>query len=880
MMFPLMSSMVVSLVLQLALISPLIHGFTNHLMVTPQSPVVQIGTNVTATCVILNTTEVTADDLYWKINSSIIPKEYYTKINASAVSVTLHITDEVGAWLFCAARSTSHYINPSKDRFLHGIFIKKGYHPEKPENLSCKAMQEGRWISGNLTCRWDSASRQTESVPTSYTLFVEEHPGPIFNVTTQDTKITVRMDVFPHHTSLVVRVVAHNSLGKAESEHLEKEAKEFVKTFPPSNVKVFAEEMFPTSLLIEWEHPIERVYLKLAYQIRFCPHGSHVWRHVSVPEEYTEKDITSFRLQNLRPFQQYDVQVRCKSRRGGYWSDWSANVTQTTPEDSPASKPDLWMLYAGGGEVQLVCKDPEMSNGRITAFNVTIQRSGNDSSEQEVVPVQQSGATWMSRQGITPLRRVSLANQKFIKACATASNSVGTSPKACLHVPSSPSGRHRVEGMKVWSQDGQMFVEWKRPNSSAVSEYVIQWSDRTHTDWQRENGRTNKTAIKGKLQSFVCYNITVYPIRAGWLLKPTSLEAYLEQGAPLEGPSVTRTVPGYDHAVLEWSTVPLERRQGFITNCTVFYRRNDKPPGTYADPPKAMAVPANATSITLTQLSGNTKYEVWVGMSTIAGMRNGTPHTFNTLKHAPGMVEGIVVGVSLCFLFLVLMVIILCIYKKDVIKENFWPQIPNPGESTIGNWSPGYPLQAETPKENCVTGVSVLDVGVCEVKLGFEDDKTSLSLKKDKYLSEEHSSGIGGSSCMSSPRQSVSDSDEGPDLADSTASTVQYSSVVASSGYKGQTPGSQSQHSIFSRSESTQPLLDSEEHPDVLLQRSPRETVFPPNPDDFRPLGGEQQPFCPLKEDAEQTPESDSLQDDTGAPLSSYMPQLAGYRPQ
>ncbi len=69
-----------------------------------------------------------------------------------------------------------------------------------------------------------------------------------------------------------------------------------------------------------------------------------------------------------------------------------------------------------------------------------------------------------------------------------------------------------------------------------------------------------------------------------------------------------------------------------------------------------------------------------------------------------------------------------------------------------------------------------------------EEDKGVLPLKKDKYLSEEHSSGIGGSSCMSSPQHSVSDSDEG-DSGQTTASTVQYS--VLASSYKGQTPSHQ-----------------------------------------------------------------------------------------
>lgn len=189
-----------------------------------------------------------------------------------------------------------------------------------------------------------------------------------------------------------------------------------------------------------------------------------------------------------------------------------------------------------------------------------------------------------------------------------------------------------------------------------------------------------------------------------------------------------------------------------------------------------------------------------------------------------------------------------------------------------------------------MSGVCVLDEDVCDVKHGFEEDKASLSLKKDKYLSEEHSSGIGGSSCMSSPRQSVSDSDEGADMADTTASTVQYSSVVASSGYKGQTPSSQPQHSIFSRSESTQPLLDCEENQDMLAQEGGRhfqlsftqgtENQDTADRDDFKQMQLDQQDFCPIEEDTEWTPPDSQSADAKPGPVSSYMPQLNGYRPQ
>lgn len=107
------------------------------------------------------------------------------------------------------------------------------------------------------------------------------------------------------------------------------------------------------------------------------------------------------------------------------------------------------------------------------------------------------------------------------------------------------------------------------------------------------------------------------------------------------------------------------------------------------------------------------------------------------------------------------------------------------------------------------------DVSVVEIEANNKkpcpDDLKSLDLfKKETVSAEGHSSGIGGSSCMSSSRPSISSNEEN-ECAQSTASSVQYSTVVHS-GYRHQAPAVQ----VFSRSESTQPLLDSEERPEDL----------------------------------------------------------------
>lgn len=873
----------------------------NHLVIAPQSPVLRIGTNFTATCVITNTAEITADDLYWKLSETTVSTDQYTKINSSALNVTIPITSERNEWLLCHSREVSPYVVLNKGKFIHGIFLTKGYLPGKPENLSCVAVQNQKVISTNISCRWDPVGRQVNSVPTSYTLTVAVHPSHPSspnqggNVTTTQTSAQVALEIYPCHMILEIWVEAHNALGRIESEHLKEDADWFVKTDPPSDIRVISEESFANTLLIKWHHPIDETYMTLVYEIRYCSNGSDSWTYVSHVD--MAKSVLSYRLQDLQPDTVYIIQLHCKTiRGGGYWSDWSTNTTNRTPEARPASKPDLWRVISDGDSinerrVEVICKDPVLANGRIRRFDMKIEKLGNESVQWESVLVNRSESDGGPRQRkVTVLKQINLADDKSVEVHVAARNSVGRSDEARLVVPEKASEPAPVKNLKVWPQEGQLWVEWKPPSSKHVSEYVVEWVSGDKIDWKRENRSTRRTVIEANLEKFVRYNVSVYPMYSGKTGKAASAEAYVEEGAPLEGPGVRLNgKPGCNKVELVWKEIPLHKRRGFITHYTVFY--------TSGTTVHNATVSANTTSYTLKSLSRNTKYDAWVVVSTARGSAKGSNHSFTTLKYDIVVIEAIVVGVSLGFLFIVLMIMLLCIYKKDAIKENFWPRIPNPGESTIGNWSPDYPLKAETPKENCLSGISVLDVDVCNGKCVFEEDKASLPLKKDKYLSEEHSSGIGGSSCMSSPRQSVSDSDEGGDMADTTASTIQYSSVVASNGYKGQTPSSQAQQAVFSRSESTQPLLDSEENSDMMLQEGSRQSQRfthtarhhdSSDPADFNQLEMEQREvlgpldFCPLEEDSEQMTPTDGQSADwlPAASVSSYMPQLGGYRPQ
>lgn len=816
---------------------------------------VEVGKEFTAICSISKDSKCDAADIEWFFGNTKVPESFYHKLNNSAVSLTVNISSEKSNPLKC---QTSKMINQDSS-CVYGIYLEKGYPPLKPENLQCVAVQEGKRVSSKLNCSWDPGKRDP-LIPTTYTLTVSTGYSSV-NISSEKplaNGLILDLMTFPHHLNLNVYVEAKNGLQTVRSEELSSESEAFVKPNPPLNVSLIPEENFPTTLMVRWLSPIDKVALEVKYNIRFCESGSENWREVD--QRYTESSTTSYRLQFLEPYTEYVVQMRNIDHKNlGYWSDWSPNVTARTPEDVPKSKPDLWSVYDvdtnGSTVVTLIWNDPKKSNGKIKAYNITV-KEGN---RQETMIVH------------SKKQRIYIKNKVFIKM--TANNSVGVSPPATLliHKPGHVlhGGIEKVE----WSvSDGQILVRWpKEPN---VSEYVVQWISvpENEINWQRVPSR-NLTAQLDGLKPFTCYNISVYPIfqgkHAGVIYnqpgKPGHVEAYLKEGPPLVGPAVEEPETRKDRVHLKWTEISIEQRQGFLTNYTIFYKTGNVE--------KSVIVQPDQRSYNLTGLDSSTMYEVHIMASTKEGSVNGSILIFSTNKFDAGEIELYVVAVCLSFLFLIVFIMLFILKKKEMIKKIFWPQVPDPHFSTVASWLPDdCPAKADCPRESTLVDVSVMEVDMFDGKPSDEDSKGQLPLKKDKYLSEENSSGIGGSSCMSSPRQSVSSSDEA-DSGQTTASTVQYSSVVASA-YKGQTPGSQ--QSAFRRSDSTQPLLDCEEnhepgsppHTNSYFRR-PR-TLEPLHPGE-----GDSLTFSPMEE--EDTP---TLTEDAPDSTPSYMPQRNGYRPQ
>lgn len=767
--------------------------------ITPESPVVRSGSNFTAICVLtekcVEKYSVSANDIYWKQKHVVVPNEQSTVINRTA-SIATVINVSSSFPLTCNIRLFGQ-INQT----IYGIIVTTGLPPEKPTNLSCIVKEKKKMK--NMMCQWNPGRKTM--LDTNFTLKSEWATEKFDDCITKRgdpiTSCTVNFEpVF--YVDLQVWVEAENELGKVISDPINFDPVDRFMPDPPYNLLVTFSKMIPTILRLSWVNSNQLPQLK--YIIQYKAKDASTWNQV--PPEDTLYTRTSFTVQDLKPFTEYVFRIRCMKADGfGFWSNWSEEASGVTYQDRPSRAPSFWYKIIPSPAhdyrtVQFIWKTlpPFEANGIILDYEVILTRWQSQSQNYTVNDTELN---------------VNLTDDLYI-ATLTARNLVGRSDTSVLSIPACDfTAVDPVKDLKAFPKDNMLWVEWTPPKES-VSKYIIEWrmlSDKLPSvlDWQQENGTVQRTYLRGKLKESKCYLITVTPVYAVGPGSPESIKAYLKQAPPSEGPTVRTKKVGKNEAVLEWDHLPVDAQNGFIRNYTIFYKTGN---GNYT----AVNVDSSHTEYTLSSLTSDTLYRVKMAAYTDEGGNEGPEFTFNTPKFAQGEIEAIVVPVCLAFLLITLLGVLFCFNKRDLIKKHIWPNVPDPSKSHIAQWSPHTPPRNNfNPKDQIYSDGNFTDVSVVEIepndKKPFPEELKSLDLfKKEKNSTEGHSSGIGGSSCMSSSRPSISSNDEN-ESAQNTSSTVQYSTVVHS-GYRHQVPSVQ----VFSRSESTQPLLDSEERPEDL----------------------------------------------------------------
>ncbi|XP_034379200.1 interleukin-6 receptor subunit beta [Arvicanthis niloticus] len=762
----------------------------------PEFPVVQRGSNFTAICVLkekcLHQYLVNASYIVWKTNHVAVPKEQVTVINRTTSSVTFTDMTLQNVQLTCNILSFGQI-----EQNVYGTTILSGFPPDIPTNLSC-IVNEGK----NMQCHWDPG-RETY-LETNYTLKSEWATEKFPDCQTKHGTSCIVSYRPIYFVNMEVWVEAENALGKASSESVNFDPVDKVKPSPPHNLSVTNSEELSSILKLSWVNSGLGGDLRLKSDIQYRTKDASTW--IQVPLEDTVSPRTSFTVQDLKPFTEYVFRIRSIKEDGrGYWSDWSEEASGTTYEDRPSKPPSFWYKINPSHtqeyrSARLIWKALPLSdaNGKILDYEVILTQSKSISQMYTV-----TGTELV----------VNLTNNRYVASLA-ARNVVGKSAAAVLTIPGSHfRASHPVVDLKAFPKDNLLWVEWTPPSKS-VNKYIIEWCVLSENspcipDWQQEDATVNRTHLRGSLLESKCYLITVTPVFTSGPGSPESMKAYLKQSAPSRGPTVRTKKVGKNEAVLEWDQLPVDDQNGFIRNYSISYR-------TSVGKETVVHVDSSHTEYTLSSLSSDTLYMVRMAAYTDEGGKDGPEFTFTTPKFAQGEIEAIVVPVCLAFLLTTLLGVLFCFNKRDLIKKHIWPNVPDPSKSHIAQWSPHTPPRHNfNSKDQMYSDGNFTDVSVVEIEANNKkpcpDDLKSLDLfKKDKMSTEGHSSGIGGSSCMSSSRPSISSNEEN-ESAQSTASTVQYSTVVHS-GYRHQVPSVQ----VFSRSESTQPLLDSEERPEDL----------------------------------------------------------------
>ncbi|XP_072461703.1 interleukin-6 receptor subunit beta isoform X2 [Notamacropus eugenii] len=766
--------------------------------IVPESPIIAPNTTFTAVCVLgeecLSDPHLNANQIFWKVKDTYVPKEQYTVLNRTAASVTLENLSSLGGLLTC-----NILLYGQIEQTIYGIQIRMGWAPEKPKNLRCIVNGQS-----NMKCQWDPG-KETH-LETTYVLKSEWPTRQLADcIPPPNVNNSCTVDMVVVYVNMDVWVVATNALGNVSSDRINFDPIDIVQLLPPYNVTVSNSKEMSSILKVSWANPVDKPFEGLKYNIRYRARDASNW--TLIPPEDTASTRDSFTVQYLKPFTDYVFSIRCMNIEGrGFWSNWSAESSGVTYEAKPSNAPSFWYTIdpsQGHGYrlVHLKWKTLPRSeaNGRILDYKVTL-RKGKTSHLSEC-----TNDTKLTLNITDDLYVVSL----------TARNKVGSSDPSTLTVPGRDFKAHPITNLRAFPKDNELWVEWTPPNEP-VNKYVVEWcvfSDNLPCtpEWQQETNTTKLTYLRGNLMKSKCYLITVIPVYNDGPGSPQSVKAYLKQARPSRGPFVRTKKVGKNEAVLVWEHLPVDDQNGFIRNYTIFYR-------TSSGNETAVHVNSSHTEYTLAPLTSDTLYMVRMAAYTDEGGQDGPEFTFTTPKFAQGEIEAIVVPVCLAFLLTTLLGVLLCFNKLDLIKKHIWPNVPDPSKSHIAQWSPHTPTRHNLhPKDQMYpegnftdTDVSVVEIEANEKKPLPEDLKSLDLFKKEKITTEGHSSGIGGSSCMSSSRPSISSNDES-ESGQNTSSTVQYSTVVHS-GYRHQVPSVQ----VFSRSESTQPLLDSEERPEDL----------------------------------------------------------------
>ncbi|NXH34956.1 CSF3R factor, partial [Myiagra hebetior] len=683
------------------------------------SPIVPLGSAVTASCTIQRELcgglEQGKVQISWMLDNKLVVGSQRQGPGGTEVSnLTLPQFNHTQARLWCCVEW-----NGTKQR-IGMAEIRAGYPPAKPLNLSCVL----NLSDYGLTCQWEQGT--DSHLPTSVVLKCTGKPHPlpegprahcsgcrrsraqaVTGCTPQGghSHCTVPRRLLQLYRQMEIWVSATNALGTAESEHLCIDPMDVAKLDPPTLQSIQSIPFQTDCIALTWDVARGTEHMELQCELRYRAPEDPAWVLVT---GIIGRAGTAQRCGFLFGTQ-YHFQMRCRRSSASalaYWSEWSPGRNYTTHEKAPAGKLDAWWgaQPAGAGgwlEVQLRWKAPRQreANGRVLGYHVTLspRRRGRD-------PPTLCNTTHTQCNFSVP----SGTSRVYLSVYNAAGESAPTEVVLLQRKGQPLPGLRAVPGGEC-----SLWVHWEAPLAPVVA-YVLEWQRVTaepgHCSacWQMErDGAATTALIQDGIEPFQRYNISLYPLYQDTVGVPIHTTAYSQQKAPTHAPKLHLRRISKSEAELFWEPLPVEMQNGFITSYTIFWANS------IADVASATVNPS-LSSFVIRDLKPSTLYKVHIMASTAAGGTNGTSLTLVTTVLDDTEIQFLFLTLGL--IFVLFMVLLICFQKNERMKEQLWPSVPDPANSSLGKWvpaaAPQEPLQvlaAREPGPAAISTVTVLE---------------------------------------------------------------------------------------------------------------------------------------------------------------------------
>ncbi|KAM6935147.1 granulocyte colony-stimulating factor receptor [Lycodopsis pacificus] len=738
--------------------------------------VVPLGSPVTATCVIRDDCPLVvgrAVHIAWRLGDRFLPSSPVANESGRVSEVVIPSFNRTREFLTCCVQASPLQV-------VGGVEIRAGYPPEAPQNLSC---QTNLTTPNTLTCRWDPGQQETH-LRTKYSLHTkiwDSKENHTYELQPGVHRYTIPRPDFGFFLDMEIYVKAVNELGEATSAPIVLEPVGAAKFDPPTIRKIETVPKRYGCLKLSWSLSQHQAWMHfhLNLEVRLMTADSSQWNEqpILVNRVKTTRSVDQCRLLHGT---QYLVQIRVRYQQSP-WSEWSSSQSGVTLDSAPTGPLDSWMRVSGdhmNKQLNILFWKPSKqfrANGKNVSYIVSLKKLPGE-----------NGKLCSTMENYCFFQPPVRAKKVYLSAVNAAGRSFPTEVRITL-----PRARAVISDVTVIPQgDRSMLVQWRSLLSSSLTGFVVEWRPLLQTDLsftQFELTGRNQTllVITGSFEPYKPYGISVYPRFKDGIGLPQTVNAYSRQKAPSMVPKIKIEKIWQSQVELTWDEIPLDQRNGIIQNYKVYYCDRK-------GPINVVNADLEARRVTLRDLNNVFLYEAFMMVSTFGGSRNGSTIEFQ-MKSFDAVAVVAIVTVSLVgLLLMVIFIVMTCFSNNKRLKRRFWPAVPDPANSSIKRWTSESTQDShlafdnEEPNPMYLSHLSFLDL---HVKLTKEDDDPWSS-------SAEDTSDLGESIC-GSPFT--------PDYSGSNSDSVPYATVVFSGPCNSPTPH------VYLRSESTQPLLETEE---------------------------------------------------------------------